>query len=184
MKLSSVRTCLLVLISLLVTAPAARAESRVRSGISLLGHAGVAGIAGTAGPALAFDLGSVLSPEWAVAGRLSVGGIVVFNMVRLGVGVEYSAGERWSLGFGVAGAFFFSFYSDPPRALSVVAPVRVDYALGEVGPPNLRRHGWILSFEVLPGVAVVQGCGFSPGGACRGNPFTLVGLVGVGYAWR
>jgi hypothetical protein len=170
-----------VIIGLLLTAPTARAGARLRSGVSVLGQFGVGGNAPTIGPALAVDLGSVLSPEWAVAARLSVGGILTFNMVRLGLGAEYSLGERWTLGVGVAGAAFFSFFLDLPSALSVVAPVRVDYALGEVG---LERHGWTLSFEVLPGVAVRRDCGLAVIAGCQPTPLTLAGLIGIGYAWR
>jgi hypothetical protein len=90
LKFSSVRACLLVVIGLLLTAPTARAEARLRSGVSVLVQFGVGGIAPTVGPALAFDLGGVPSTEWAVAAKLSVGGILMFNMVRLGVGAEYS----------------------------------------------------------------------------------------------
>jgi len=184
MRPSTSTTCLLVVISLLVCAPHARAESRTRSGVSLLGQFGVGGPVRVIGPALAFDLGSVVSPEWALSARLSAGGILTFNMARLGLGAEYSAGERWTFGFGFALAAFFSFVPDLPGALSVLAPVRVDFALGDHGPLMLKRQGWILSLEVLPGVAFDQSCGFRPGGGPCNAPLTLVGLIGVGYAWR
>jgi hypothetical protein len=166
-------------------ASATMAEPRLRGGLSLGAHAGVAGHALTMGPVLAFDLGTVVSSEWAIAARLSAGGILIVNMARVGVGAEYSAGERWTLGFGVGTALFISSNRDQPGALSVVAPVRVDYALGDHASVKLKRHGWILSFEVLPGLAVIQGCGLRPSGVpCVSAPLTLAGLIGVGYAWR
>jgi hypothetical protein len=122
----------------------------------------------------------MLTARWAIAGRLSAGGIGLFNMARLGVGVEYSLGERWTLGFGVAGAAFFSLSRDLPGAVSVLAPVRVDFALGD----HVDGRGWTLSVEALPGLAVLQDCGFRPGGGQCTAPLTLVGLVGVGYTWK
>jgi hypothetical protein len=165
----------------------AREVTRVRAGLGFIVAAGV-GFRGRVvgfGPGVSLELGATFVDRVSIVARASLGTIFIASSGTVGVGVDLALSERWSLGLGVAlaslGAVLFT---DMPFSWSIAAPVRAVFAPFPRAAQEVGRRGLVLFAEVTPGYVWVASLGYVPqSNVLAGPPFSIAGLVGVGFAW-
>jgi hypothetical protein len=149
-------------------------EPRLTGNISLVGGAAFASSGFVPGPGFAGELGVRFDDRWALTASLELFGLVVWMNGQAGLHATFAASPRVSLGMGVrvSQILVLAFDAGSPST-ALLAPVRLLIALSD--PVNEVRHGWVLIFDVAPGVQV--------GGTFYGRSPAFAGSATVGLGW-
>lgn len=158
--------------------PEARFRATLGAGAAMqLARSGPAG-----GLALAGDLGVVLGDRVSLVLQGSVGSLVLTAHGSLGAGVDYLAGEHWSLGLGVA---FTGWVNGFPGAygnfLGLTVPVRLAWLPGARRDTAIERRGLVVTLEVAPGLDLRP---TTFGGITVSAEFGAALLLSIGYTVR
>lgn len=153
--------------------------ARPLGGVSVAAEIGFVSSSSTIGLGPAFEVG-VIFDDWSVFARASVAGSYSFN-AQATINIQRELTEKWAIGLGIGNGYFFSFAHTVPSGFAFLAPLRLDYALGDRATAGTRT-GWLLSFIAAPAVGIGTNCYFP--GCATGVAVGGVATIGVGYSWH
>ena len=161
-----------------------RLQPRVRGALHLAGAAGFSGFTAGIGPGISAEIGTTWQDTTSFVFRVTMGTIVVVHVTSFSLGVDFALSDHLSLGSGLSVGFVGGlFVQDLPSATALFVPVRLVFAPFPREPSWRGRKGLSFFFEAAPGLRLFGGVSHLPVPPPEVPWFSLIGALGVGYAW-